>query len=410
MTREELESAALNILKGSNNIAIQAATGVGKSKIAINLCKEYAKRNPESFRVLLLVAERAHISNWISELHKWDFTGEIEILCYASMKKVRNTKWSVVIFDEAHHLSSSLRLDVFDTIDAGCRIFLSATLKDSLIFRLEESCGPIANLKMGLQDAFVDSVLPEPKIILIPLELDNKEANQTIIEEWGRKDKRLTARCTYAERWKYLRDKKRVPNGTLIISCTQKQKYDYLCEQFEYYKKRYMLCRNEAIKNKWLQCGSKRKQYLGQAKTIVAFKLIEKLYNKRFICFCTNIEQAELLGGDHAIHSKMKNPGQIIRLFNEKRINNIFAVGMLQEGMNLNDIQAGIIIQLDGEERAFIQKFGRTLRAESPVQYIIYFKGTRDEEYLKNALENIDKSYIEEVCLDEYFNKRKNLR
>ena len=67
---------------------------------------------------------------------------------------------------------------------------------------------------------------------------------------------------------------------------------------------------------------------------------------------------------------------------------------MLQEGMNLTDIQVGVIIQLDGEERAFIQKFGRTLRAESPEQYIIYYKGTRDEEYLKKALESIDEKYI----------------
>lgn len=70
---------------------------------------------------------------------------------------------------------------------------------------------------------------------------------------------------------------------------------------------------------------------------------------------------------------------------------------MLQEGMNLTDIQVGIIIQLDGEERAFIQKFGRALRAESPEQYIIYYKGTRDEEYLKNAIENIDAKYIVET-------------
>ena len=72
---------------------------------------------------------------------------------------------------------------------------------------------------------------------------------------------------------------------------------------------------------------------------------------------------------------------------------------MLQEGMNLKDIEAGIIVQLDGEERAFIQKFGRTLRADSPEQYIIYFRATRDEEYLNNALENIDKKYIKEIQL-----------
>ena len=70
---------------------------------------------------------------------------------------------------------------------------------------------------------------------------------------------------------------------------------------------------------------------------------------------------------------------------------------MLQEGQNLNDIEVGIIIQLDGQERSFIQKFGRSLRAEDPTQYIFYYKNTRDTEYLQNALEGIDESYIQEL-------------
>ena len=240
----------------------------------------------------------------------------------------------------------------------------------------------------------------EPKIKLIPLELNNTVYSETIIEEWGKKDKRLTATCIYADRWKFLRDKKTVPNGKLIIQCTQKQKYDYLCEKFEFYKKRYMCNRNEALKNKWLQIGSQRKVYLGLLKTQVAKEVLKKLKKKRFICFCTNINQAEALGGNNAIHSKKKGNLEIINKFNEGKINSLFAVGMLQEGMNLNDIQAGVIIQLDGEERAFIQKFGRTLRADTPEQYIIYFKNTRDEEYLQKALENIDDKYIkrDEIC------------
>ena len=68
---------------------------------------------------------------------------------------------------------------------------------------------------------------------------------------------------------------------------------------------------------------------------------------------------------------------------------------MLQEGQNLVNIQAGIIIQLDGQERTFIQRFGRAMRANSPVQYIFYYRNTRDEEYLKDALQGIDKEYIE---------------
>ena len=399
MTREELRDAAISIFENNHNIAIQAATGVGKSKIAIDLCKECAERERRELKVLLLIAEVAHYKNWDDEIKKWSFENPVFIACYASMKKYRDTEWDVIIFDEAHHLGSELRLDLFDALRAKYRIFLSATLKDSLVSRLEESCGPISNLKVGLQDAFSANILPEPKIKLIPLELDNTIYSETIIEEWGKKDKRLNATCMYADRWKYLRDKKKVPNGRLTIRCTQKQKYDYISEQFEFYRKRYMCCRNEAIKNKWLHCGSKRKMYLGLLKTQSAKQLLKKISKKRYVCFCTNIEQAETLGGNNAIHSKKKDNLKVIEEFNNKQRSSIFAVGMLQEGMNLTDIQVGVIIQLDGEERAFIQKFGRTLRADSPVQYILYYKGTRDEEYLKNALENIDTKYIKEIAL-----------
>lgn len=404
MTREELNSQAIELLKTNNNIAIQAATGVGKSKVAIDLCYEVAAQQIASLRVLLVVAEIAHINNWNAEFIKWNWPfGQATIICYASLRKYRNSEWDVIIFDEAHHLNSELRLDVFDTLRSRWKIFLSATLKDTLLYRLEESCGPIATIKMGLQDAFDADILPEPKIILIPLELDDKNYNELIIEEWGKKDKRLTAECKFEERWKYLRDKKKVPNGTLLIRCTEKQKYNYYCEQFEYYKKRYMCSRNQAIKNKWLQCGSKRKMYLGLLKTATVIDLLAKLRDKRFICFCTNIEQAEYLGGAFAVHSKKKERQTIIDAFNSKTINKLFAVGMLQEGVNLTDIEVGVIIQLDGEERSFIQRFGRTLRSDSPVQYIIYYKGTRDEEYLNNALENIDKKYIKEIDY-EHFN------
>lgn len=113
--------------------------------------------------------------------------------------------------------------------------------------------------------------------------------------------------------------------------------------------------------------------------------------------FCTSIEQAEQLGGQNAIHSKRADSLQIIEDFNRKRINNLFAVGMLQEGQNLTDIEVGIIVQLDGQERAFIQKFGRSLRAEDPIQFIFYYENTRDTEYLRNVLEGVNKKYITKI-------------
>ena len=395
-TRDDLERAAKAALKSYNNIAIQAATGVGKSKLALDLCRDMVEPGEQLPSVLLVVAEIAHIQNWKDEIDKWSYNGPIFICCYASLKKYRNTEWDVVIFDEAHHLGSELRLDIFSTITAAHMLFLSATLKQSLLDTLELHCGPIKVIKMGLQDAFNANILPEPKINLIPLTLDNKTVNHFIVEEWGNKARRVSIKCAYKDRWLYKRNKSRYPNVELIISCTQQQKYDYITEQFNYYKKRYMSCRNEAIKNKWLQWGSRRKIFLGLEKTAIAAQLLQKIGDKRLICFCTNIAQADMLSQETSVHSQKKDSLNIIQKFNNGEINSLYAVGMLQEGVNLTGIEAGIIIQLDGEERAFIQKFGRTLRADSPEQYIIYFRATRDEEYLQNALESIDKNYIRE--------------
>jgi superfamily II DNA or RNA helicase len=181
------------------------------------------------------------------------------------------------------------------------------------------------------------------------------------------------------------------------MRCTALQKYNYLTEQSEYWKKKYLSSRQEYMKNKWMQVGIQRKRFLGEIKTQIVKKLLEKLKDKRYICFCASVPQAEYLGKETAIHSKIKNSQSIIDSFNEKKINTLYAVGMLQEGQNLKDIDAGIIIQLDGSERPFVQKFGRALRANDPHQYIFYYKNTRDEEYLNNILEDFNSDYINEL-------------
>jgi hypothetical protein len=72
---------------------------------------------------------------------------------------------------------------------------------------------------------------------------------------------------------------------------------------------------------------------------------------------------------------------------------------MGKEGMNLEGVQAGVIVQLDSgndEGLSFLQKMGRILRSDSPIVYVLYAKGTQDERYLRRILEHIDPQYIKE--------------
>lgn len=393
MNREEIQNIAVELAKKQRNIALQWATGIGKSKCAINIINYFRPT-----KVLLVVAEISHKENWQKEFKKWKLCDcNVTIECYASLKNYVNTEWDFIVLDEAHHIGSEIRLDIISTLKANHLILLSATLPDNVLSTLEVYFGKIVSYKVPLKKAIEEELLPEPKIYLVPLKLNNISKNCTIEEEWGKSESKKAITCSYQDRWKYLRNRKTYPNVKLNILCTERQKYDYLTEQFEYWKKQYLSSRAEYLKNKWLQFGSKRKRFLSEIKTTTAKRIIELIKDKRFICFCGSIEQAELLSKNNCIHSKKLNSLDIINSFNNKEINNLFAVGMTQEGTNLTDIEAGIIIQLDGQERAFIQKSGRVYRAKDPIQFILYIENTRDEEYLNNILEGVNPSYITKI-------------
>lgn len=398
MTRKELQTLPITLIEQNSRVILQWCTGLGKSKGAIDIANYLIGKKRSPINILLIVAESAHKSNWNKEFNKWRLkSSNVVIECYASLRKYKNTNWDLIIFDEAHHLGSDLRMDILSELKGENIILLSATLPDNVIQTVNRIFGEFIISKITLKEAIKWQILPEPKIYLMPLTLNNTYSNCIITEEWGEKEKRITYKCKFHERWEYLRNRHKYSDVTLKIYCTEQQKYNYLTDQFEYWRNQFFKTRQEFIKNKWLQIGSKRKRFLGELKTSAVHALLHKIQNKRFICFCVSIEQAEILGGQNAIHSKKEGSLRVIDKFNTKEINNIFAVGMLQEGQNLIDIEVGIITQLDGQERAFIQKFGRSLRAVDPIQFIFYYKNTRDEEYLRNALEEIDKNYIIEL-------------
>lgn len=405
MTRDSINKEVLKLSHNHNILALEWATGVGKSKAALDIVSEHKFKN--DYKILLVVAELAHIKNWENEIITWNYKklyqDNIQVTTYASLKHYSDKYWDFIILDEAHHIGSELRLEILDNLKYDRLLLLSATLDletiNSISFNLSEK---MYIHTVTLNEAIKSSILPKPKIVLIPLTLSNRGDTEVFIEEWGTKSKRRRFTSTYSGRWEYLKNRRKYPHVSLEVKCTPRQKYMMINEKIEYFKKRTFITNSEGLRFKWMQYALLRKKFLGEMKTNIVKKLLGDLENKRYICFCTSIEQANLLGGSNAIHSKMEDPQQIIDDFNNKKINNIFAVGMIKEGQNLVDIDAGVIIQLDGKLRPFIQKFGRSLRSKYPTQYIFYYTNTRDEEYLDNILDEIDNKYIHK---DENFNR-----
>ena len=388
-SREQIKKQCEFIFNKGNNILLEFATGVGKTINAINL--QHIMNSQKTF---ICVAEIAHIKNWEDEYvkhgHK-ELLKTTEIFCYASLKKYQGKSCELLILDEVHHAFTENRMEYLLSISKKRTIGLSATLTEEDRYRFKESFGANDIFEITMDQAIEMELLPKPQLNIIGLELNDKINSETIIFKRGTPTKIVY--CEYIQKSHYILNKKQYYNIELHISCNQKQKYQYIDEEYEHLKR--MAHFSTASKFKWLNYGNVRKRFLSDCKTEIIQQLCTQLSNehKRFICFCGSIEQAELIGGDNCVHSK-KDSSKIISKFNKKDIDSIFAMKMLTEGMNLTDIQSAIISQLDGTERPFIQRTGRGLRAEFPVIYVIYIKGTKDEDYLLNVTNNIPEEYI----------------
>lgn len=402
---KDYSNKAIALLKTNKRIILNLATGVGKSKIAIDCINSY---NYDNIKVLFIVAERAHKKNWKEEFDKWKLiTDNYRIECYNSLHKCLEDNYDIVIFDEAHHLCTPLRFMYHDNVKAKKFIYLSATSKFELLEHLnaiDYKMPPV--IYCSLKKAIEKKVLPTPKVEVHMLSLNDSIPSEYYIEYIGCTEKSFNPKtmimyeCNYNRRMEYFRTSFLIRERKYAVKvyCTQQEKYNYYNRIIEEYKNTYLATREEWAKIKWLRAGSERKRFLGTIKTNYAKDLIKTLNNKRFICFCTSIDQANKIGNkDNIIHSKVKNPLNVIESFNNKDINSLVAVGMLQEGQNLKDIECGIIVQLDGKEGPFIQKFGRTLRSEHPVQYIICIKGTQDNVYLERVIKNLDPNHVKYI-------------
>ena len=93
MNRRELQNQLLELIDSNKRIAIQWGTGLGKSKASIDLANYIQDKEKEgNIKVLIVVAETPHKSNWEQELNKWNIkTNDITIECYASLKKYNNS-------------------------------------------------------------------------------------------------------------------------------------------------------------------------------------------------------------------------------------------------------------------------------------------------------------------------------
>lgn len=368
MTREEVNNLALAKIDEAKYLILELITGMGKTKVAIDLinhiCDRVFNREQSPTTILILVAKTVHKQTWKEEIEKWGGikSDYITIECYESLKKYDSAYFDIVIADEMQHLSDA-RLEVLETIHINeAFIGLSATIKKDMRDYFVNAYKAEV-IKCGLKEAVEDEVLPEPTVYLLPLSLDTKNYSYRIK--------------------KFKRD----------IITTQQGYYDTISSLIKWYKNEFLNSRNERVKNLWLSTAGKRLKWLSEQKEDVVLALLDKFKDCKTLTFCSSIEQSERLG-KYNITSKNKASVKNLEMFNLNKIKHITACNILNEGVNLTNCRVGIFCNLNSSEIVVKQRVGRILRHKSPIIIIPYFKDTREEELVEKMIEDYNKELI----------------
>ena len=386
MTREQIYQECVNKIAKTNCLLMELATGYGKTALSLKLTnyllasKWYEGR--KEINILILVAKVVHKQTWADEIRKWGGinhpTAKINIRmeCYESLHKCCDERWDIVLGDEVHHLSEA-RQKTLKAMSFGYFIGLSATIPQKLKmwFRYNYHSEMVS---CDIIESIDSEVLPEPTILLFPLQVENTRMSETI--ELNPKVKGPVVHGEYKDYWKLKKQKVHT-----IIKCTQKQKLMDLDKSIEWYKQKAM-SGNMAMKQSWLYLCGKRLEFLADCKLQWVKLILHHLDKERTITFCKTIAQTEQLG-KNCIHSQNKDATKVYDDFNNKKIDHITAVNILNENANLVDCRYGIFCNITSSEIITQQRQGRLLRHKDPIMVIPYYVGTREEELVKKGIE-----------------------
>lgn len=358
MDRDTLQSRAASKLDESRRLLCTWATGVGKSGIVL----KFLQKHPD-FTCLILVPESNNIDNWLAEFDKFGIsTLNVQIACYASIHKYKDTNWDLIVFDEMPHLDTYKRLTICRSLTGKFILALGAVIDDDERSSLQSVYGNFREDHIPLHLAIQYGLLPEPRVNILHVKLDDTE------KRYWSKGRVYTALDLYT-----------------MVTEKVKRAVDM-----------YNASSSEFNRRKMLSAGSERKRLLGSLKQEKLRMLCQRLKEegKRFICFCSSIQQAEMIGEKNAFTSKTPASAKLIERFNHHEIDSLYVVGKLIEGQNLRDIDCGILNQLGGTQRITIQECGRIMRSQNPVIYVLVMDESKDDSFLYTLTSSVPEKYI----------------
>lgn len=356
--RTIIQEEALKAIEGKRKAGLGISMGVGKTLIGLMYLDNIHVNC--MFKKYLIVAPKISIyDSWKDECVKHGFAHllpYLEFTTYRSLQKA-SKDYDIVILDECHSLKFSH--DYWLATFPGRILGLTGTpprYKASEKGRMVSLYCPI--LYTYIMDSAVDDkILNDYKIVVHVLPLSS-ERNMKVKKK----------------------------DGSYFMNSEQKS-YEYWSDQL----KRIMSPKEVQIKR-----IMRMKALMGfPTKEKYAKELLDMIHDK-CIVFCNTTEQADWIC-KNSYHSKNQDSNDNLDEFKNGSITKLSCVQQLNEGVNIPNLKAGIILHSYSNERQSSQRIGRLLRLnpkDKSTIHILAYKDTVDMDWISEALKDIDSEKI----------------
>jgi superfamily II DNA or RNA helicase len=364
--REEVQQEALDMAVKHKRCGLGISMGVGKTLIGLKYIQHFRELNP-SLRVLVVAPKLSIFESWKDDGDKFGISHDnMEFTTYLSINKFNPNNYDVVVLDECHSLLYSH--EIFLANFTGRILGLTGTpprYTKSEKGQMVNTYCPIL-YKYITDDAVDDDILNDYRIIVHKMPISTR--------------------------------------NNMLVQLKDKQFYTSEKKNYDYWTKRIM----DAQSKKQEQIASvMRMRALMDFRTKEEYtmKLLGDIEDK-CIVFCNTQDQADRIC-TYSYHSNNPESEDNLQQFKDGNIHELSCVMQLNEGINIPDLKAGIIMHAYGNERKSSQRIGRLLRlnpTETAYIHILCYSGTADERWVGEALKDLDPRKIKyfDVNVDDY--------
>ena len=400
LTRDERQAVCVEKWKQSNgHSTIVGATGFGKTRVALKIIKWLQSLHPE-ITIIVVVPTTGLQEQWVEELDKFGCSRE-HVEVYVINSVIKNTHTcNLLILDECHRYASADFKKVFDMVTYNMILCLTATFerldgKEKLIAKY----APVVD-KVSIQECLANKWVSNYKEYVVVIEPDDLDEYDKLTAEF----------MTHFEFFDY-------DFGTAMSMVGKngwKNRYNYAKE----------ICQNQAqLKDTFktvtihamglMRAMQARKKYISShpEKLRVAEEIIAHRPNSKIITFCATVAMAEQIQEGYVYTGKDSKKGNRVTLneFGKMKSGVLNTVKKANEGINLPDLDVGIMLGVDSSKIKHAQTRGRVVRyqeGKNAEYFTLILKDTVEVEWWrrsqgKDSCEVIDEDNLMHVLNHE---------